>query len=270
MIAASYDRFLLDLDGVLFRGGDPIDGAAEVVGVLRDRGKRVVFVTNNAARTPAQVVAHLASVGIDAAEDEVETSALVTAQLLEDRGLRRVAVIGEEGLRSALVARGLEIVPGDTGAPEALAVGWDRSVDWEALRRAAIAIERGAAFIATNPDTSYPAPDGLRWPGAGAIVAALVATTGEQPEVVGKPHAPLLEAAARRAGGAGPILVVGDRLDTDIEGAARLGWDSLLVLTGISTRDELARSSVTPTYVGEDLRVLLADGPADGRAMLPS
>jgi HAD superfamily hydrolase (TIGR01457 family) len=269
MIAAAYDCILLDLDGVLFRGGDAIPGAAETIASLRAAGRRVVFVTNNAARTPDQVVAHLASVGIEAAIDEVETSALVTATLLADRGIRRVAIIGEQGLRSALIDRGIEIAAGDTGSPEAVAVGWDRSVDWDALRRAAIAIERGAAFVATNPDTSYPAPDGLRWPGAGAIVAALVATTGIEPEVVGKPAAPLLEAALRRAGGGIP-LVVGDRLDTDIEGATRLGWDSLLVLTGISTKDDLDGSTATPTFVGEDLRAILSDGFDGGRAMLRS
>jgi len=117
--------------------------------------------------------------------------------------------------------------------------------------------------VATNADASFPAADGQVWPGAGALLAAIVATTGATPEVVGKPEPPLLEAALRRAGGGVPLLV-GDRLDTDIAGAVRLGWDSLLVLTGITDRPTLARSSIRPTYVADDLRGLTEDLPREG------
>ena len=255
-IVDSYDAVLLDLDGVLHRGARPIPGAAESVVALRSRGARPVFVTNNASRTPGQVVAHLASVGIEAAVDEVITSALVTASALAERGLRRALVIGQEGLLEALAERGVQSV-GLEGDPEAVVVGLDRGVTYERLRDAALAVQRGAAYVAANPDTTFPAEDG-NWPGAGALAAAITAAAGRSPEVMGKPAAPIFRVALARAGGTRP-LVVGDRLDTDIAGAAALGWDSCLVLTGVTSRADLADGVPAPTYVEEDLRALIRD-----------
>lgn len=254
MIAADFDAFLFDLDGVLFRGDEPIAGAADAVTRLRAMGKGVAFVTNNSARTPGEVVAHLASVGVDAHASEVETSALTTASYAADAGIRAAVVIGSRGLRDALAAAGVRIED-DDGPADAAIVGWDPELRYEDLRRAAVAVQRGAAFIASNPDTSYPAPDGTRWPGAGAIAAAVAATTGVEPTVIGKPNGPILRAALARAGGGDPLLI-GDRLDTDVEGARRLGWRSMLVLTGISTRDDLRAAGSAPTYVVEDLSAL--------------
>jgi HAD superfamily hydrolase (TIGR01457 family) len=256
VIADGYDAFLLDLDGVLYRGDRPIAKAAEAVQALRSLDKRLTFVTNNSSRTPEAVVAHLASVGIAADRGEVETSALTTAATLHDRGVRRAAVIGEEGLRSALASAGIEIVASDA-APDAMVLGWDRTVTYDALRDASLAVQRGASLFASNDDVSYPAPDGFTWPGAGAILAALEAATGIRAEVFGKPNPPILRAALDRAGGGRP-LVVGDRLETDIDGAANAGWDAVLVLTGISTRAEAEAAQHRPTYVLEDLSGLLA------------
>jgi glycerol-1-phosphatase len=250
-IADRYDAFLFDLDGVLFRGDEPIAGAPEAVHRLRADAKRLVFVTNNSARTPRSIVAHLRRVGVDAREEEVETSALTTASLLRDRGIRTAFVVGEEGLREALQDAGLAVVD-DGEAVEAVVVGWDRALTYDTLRVATSLVQDGAALVASNADPNYPAPDGHRWPGAGAILAAIEAASETRAEVVGKPHAPLLEAALRRAGGGRPLLV-GDRLDTDIAGASALGWDSALVLTGISARGDLAGASAQPTYVLEDL-----------------
>lgn len=256
MIADAYDAFLLDLDGVLYRGDSPIPGAPETVEALRSLGKRLAFVTNNSSRTPKAVVAHLASVGVDAQPAEVETSSLTTAATLSDRSVRRAAVIGEEGLRMALTSAGIQIVPGDE-EPDAVVLGWDRHVTYDDLREASLALQRGATLYASNDDASYPAPDGYTWPGAGSILAALETATGVQAEVFGKPHAPILRAALERAGGGRP-LVVGDRLETDIEGAANAGWDSALVLTGISTRAEAEAATQAPTYVLDGLSGLLA------------
>jgi len=127
-------------------------------------------------------------------------------------------------------------------------VGWDREVTYAKLRTASLLVQRGSALVATNADPSYPAHDGF-WPGAGAILAAITTTTGAAAEVVGKPHPPLYLAARRRLGGDRP-LVIGDRLETDIAGAAALGWDSLLVLSGATTSARAAASSVVPTFVG--------------------
>ena len=256
MIADAYDAFLLDLDGVLYRGDSPIPRAPETVEALRSFGKRLAFVTNNSSRTPEAVVAHLASVGVDAEPTEVETSSLTTAARLSDRSVRRAAVIGEEGLRTALTAAGIQIVPADE-EPDAVVLGWDRHVTYDDLRDASLAVQRGAALYASNDDASYPAPDGYTWPGAGSILAALETATGMRAEVFGKPNAPILRAALERAGGGRP-LVVGDRLETDIDGAAAAGWDSALVLTGISTRAQAEAAAHAPTYVLDDLSGLLA------------
>lgn len=256
MIADGYDAFLFDLDGVLYRGSDPVPGAPETIRSLRSLGKGMAFVTNNSARTPQAVVDHLRSVQIEAAPEEVVTSALVTAELVGERGLRTAYVIGGEGLRSALAARGLQILDGEPREADVVVVGWDRGITYDALRIASVLIEDGAAFVASNADASFPAADGHAWPGAGATVAAIETTTGARAEVVGKPHPPLLE-AARRAAGDGRPLLVGDRLDTDIAGAAGLGWDSALVLTGISTREEADAGPIRPTYVVVDLRGLV-------------
>jgi HAD superfamily hydrolase (TIGR01450 family) len=133
-------------------------------------------------------------------------------------------------------------------------VGVDLEATYAKLRTACVLVQRGAHLIATNPDPSFPAPGAL-WPGAGALLAVVTETTGAEAEIVGKPFAPLFEAGRARAGASTP-LVVGDRLDTDIAGAEGLGWDSLLVLTGVTTPDDLASSDIRPTYVAEDLRAL--------------
>ena len=263
MLADRYDAFLFDLDGVLYRGSAPVPHAAEALTSLREAGKGIAFVTNNSASTPDTVAERLRSVGVRADPSEVETSAITTAHLLASRAVRSAFVVGEEGVRSALGAQGIEIHDDPSGGVDVVVVGLDREVDYAKLRTASILVQRGAALVATNPDGSFPAADGEVWPGAGALLAAIEATTGVKAEVVGKPEPPILEAALRRAGGGVPLLV-GDRLDTDIAGAERLGWDSLLVLTGITTPQELTRSPINPTYVGDDLRVLSQDPPRRG------
>ena len=257
MIADRYDAFLLDLDGVLYRGDRPVPRAAETVEALRHLDKRVAFVTNNSSRTPEEVVAHLASVGVAAGVEEVETSALTTAAGLLERGVASAFVVGEAGLRTALGDAGIDLIAADD-RPEAVVVGWDRTITYETLRQASMAVQRGAILFASNADATYPAPDGFTWPGAGAIVAALEAATETQAEVFGKPHAPILRAALARAGGGTP-LVIGDRVGTDIEGARRLRWDSVLVLTGISTRQDLKAAGIAATYVVEDLAALVEE-----------
>src|SRR6478672_1337931 len=258
MIADRYDAFLFDLDGVLYRGAEPIDGAVETLATLRRRGKGLAFITNNSSRTPEAIAAYLTGMGIRAAPEEVETSALATATLLRGRAVASAYVLGEEGLRTALVAAGLTVV--DTGAADAetVVVGWDRGFDYAELAAASVLIQRGASLVASNADASYPVEDGLVLPGAGAILAAIQTATGVSAEVVGKPNAPIFRAALDRAGGGRP-LVIGDRLDTDIEGARRLGWDSLLVLTGIAGRADLGAATVTPTYIAERLGEVVED-----------
>ena len=233
MIADRYDAFLVDLDGVLYRGADPIEGAAETLATLRSLGKGLAFLTNNSSRTPEAIAAHLTGMGIRAAPEEVETSALLAA--------------------------GLTVVDRSAADAETVVVGWDREFDYAELAAASVLIQRGASLVASNADASYPVEDGLVLPGAGAILAAIQTATGVSAEVVGKPNAPIFRAALDRAGGGRP-LVIGDRLDTDIEGARGLGWDSLLVLTGITGRGDLGATTITPTYVAERLGELVEHG----------
>lgn len=260
MLADGYGAFLFDLDGVLYRGRAAVPHAADSVARLRTMGKGVAFVTNNSSRTPAAVANTLVAVGVPALPADVETSALTTAALLASRGTRTAYVVGEEGVRAALTDAGVTLLDGDPSQADAVVVGLDRSADYDRLRIASVLVARGAALVATNADASFPADAGPAWPGAGALLAVIETTTGRKAEVVGKPNAPILLASLARAGGGRPLLI-GDRLDTDIAGADALGWDSLLVLTGISRRADLAGSTVHPTYVAEDLRALFEDAP---------
>lgn len=257
MLAERYDALLLDLDGVLFRGTETVPGGPETLSTLRARGHRLAFVTNNSARTPDQVAHKLVAHGYDAQPDEVVTSALATADLLATRGATEAFVVGEEGIRRALADAGVRVLDDEPQTAPYVVVGWDREATYATLRVASLLVQRGARLVATNADPSYPAQDGF-WPGAGALLAAITTTTGAEPEIVGKPHPPLYVAALRRMGGERP-LVVGDRLETDIAGAVALGWDSLLVLSGVTSEPPPSISPIRPTYVGRDVGALLTD-----------
>ena len=257
MLAERYDCILFDLDGVLYRGEEAVPAAPPTLAELRARGVRLVFLTNNSARTPEQVADKLRAIGIAADPHQVVTSALATAELLRRRGGGRVFVIGQDGVREALAGAGLEILQGEPETADLVVVGFDGGATYAKLKTACLLVQRGAKLVATNADASYPAADGL-WPGAGALLSVITTTTGAEPEVIGKPFAPLFEAGLRRCGGGRP-LVVGDRLDTDIEGAARLGWDTMLVLTGVSGRADVEATGVRPTVIAEDVSALLED-----------
>ena len=261
MLAERYDAILIDLDGVVYRGDEIIPGVPEALTYLQRKGIWPVFLTNNSSLTPGQVADKLLQLGLPVAPERILTSALATASMLrkEARPGATAFVIGEAGIRAALREAEIEVVDGDPRVTDLVVVGWDRSVDYTKLRNAALLVQRGARLVATNADPSYPAPDGL-WPGAGALLAAVTTATGAVPTVVGKPHAPMFRAAAEVAGGHSP-LVVGDRLDTDIDGATAMGWDSLLVLSGAATPADLCRSDRLPTYVAPDLSGLLQELP---------
>jgi glycerol 3-phosphatase-2 len=259
MIVDRYDTVLFDLDGVLYRGHEPVDGAADTVAALRTLGKRIGFVTNNSSRTPDAIARQLRSLGVDARPDEIETSALATAALLHSRAVASAFVIGGDGLRIALADVDVRVVERGSDHADTVVVGIDPSFVYADLATASWLIQHGAALMASNSDATYPGADGVTLPGAGAIVAAVETATGATAEVVGKPHAPIFREALRRAGGERP-LVVGDRLDSDIEGARRLGWDSALVLTGINTEQDARATGIEPTYVVERLGLLIAPG----------
>ncbi|MGH2697469.1 MAG: HAD-IIA family hydrolase, partial [Actinomycetota bacterium] len=262
-LADRYRAVLLDLDGVLYRGDGAVPGAAEVVAELRAAGKRIVFLTNNSARTPEQVAAKLRGLGIEAAPDEVVTSARPTARLVAADGRTPTAyVIGRDGVRAALAEAGVEVLDGSPERADFVVVGWDGDVGYDELRVASVLARRGARLVATNDDASYPAPGGELWPGAGALLAAVETASGRTATVVGKPHRPLFDEALAQAGTT-EALMVGDRVETDIAGAVAAGIDAVLVLSGASGRGDLLDRDQLPVAVGNDVRVLLANlGPA--------
>lgn len=263
-LLARYDALLLDLDGTLMEGGRPIDGAAEAVRAAREAGRSIVFATNNASRSPSQVVSHLAGVGVAADEDEIVTSPQIAAQLLaEDLPAgAHVLVVGGESLAAQIRSAGLEPVSEDADDVVAVVQGWDASVGWTILAQGAYALRRGAQWMATNVDATLPTEQGLA-PGNGSLVAALRHATGLEPRVAGKPEPGMFTLAAQKVGSRAP-LVIGDRLDTDIEGGSRAGIDTLLVLTGVSTLDEALHAvpAQRPTWALADMTALADPCPA--------
>lgn len=258
-----YDAFVLDLDGVVYRGDRPVPSAPQAVRTLREVGKRIVFLTNNSARTPEQVAEKLQGLGIEAEPEEVVTSAHATADWIARQAGDTDAtafVIGQDGIRAALGEAGVKVLDGDPEETTFVVVGWDGDVTYDALRTASVLVGRGARLVATNADASYPAPGGELWPGAGAILAAVEAASKTTATVIGKPHRPLFETALDRAGSR-QVLMVGDRIETDVVGAVRAGVDAALVLSGASGPAELLDHDELPVAVLADLGELLADGP---------
>ncbi|OBI03997.1 HAD family hydrolase [Mycolicibacter heraklionensis] len=265
-LAEEYDCLLLDLDGTVFRGGEPTVGAVETLAELQSR---TLFITNNSSRGADQVAAHLNQLGFTATAEDVATSGQIAAGLLAGQlpAGARVLVLGAESLAAEVSAVGLEAVQLAADEPAAVIQGLSTEIGWAELAEAALAIRAGALWMATNVDKTLPSERGLL-PGNGSLVAALRAATDAEPQVAGKPGPALLTAALTRGEFYAP-LVVGDRLDTDIAAANAAALPSLMVLTGVSSaRDAVgAVAQQRPTYLGHDLRALnigagrLAIGP---------
>lgn len=253
-IPNSIKSLIIDLDGVLYRGDEPIEGAREFIALLQREGAPFLLLTNNSTRTPSQYVMKLAKMGITVRESDILTSAQAAALYMERIAPPGAPVyaIGEDGLRAAL---GERYTITDQGA-EFVVVGLDREFTYEKLRTAALLIRRGARFIATNPDKTLPTEEGLI-PGTGAIIAALEAATGVVPFVVGKPEPAIFDLALARMGvGKEGAAVIGDRLEIDVLGGRRAGLITILVLSGATSRQELESSSIKPDLVFEDVRQL--------------
>jgi glycerol-1-phosphatase len=258
-VVDSYDAVLFDLDGVIYLGPLAVPGAAEGITQLHDRGTKIGFVTNNAARPPAAVADHLVELGIPATAADVITSAQAAAHLLVNRfgAGARILAVGGDGVMAALGEARLVAVHSADDDPVAVIQGYGFDLKWQELNEAAIAIHRGAHWVATNVDPTRPTDRGLV-PGNGAAVTAVKMAVQAEPEVAGKPYRPLLDDTVERLAAHDPLFV-GDRLDTDIAGAVNAGLDSMLVLSGSHRAEELfaAAPGERPTHVGEDLRALL-------------
>ena len=262
-LVEAHDLVMFDLDGVVYVGGEAIDGVAGVIDRVRRSGRHVAFVTNNASRTPDQVAAKLTKVGVWAEAGDVVTSAQAAARLLvEVHGDgARVLMLGGEGLRVALLEAGLEPVEDPAGAV-AVASGYGPDVRWRDIMRVATLVRDGLPYVASNADLTIPTPYGLA-PGHGVLVRTITGFAGVEATVAGKPEKPLMEETVLRVGGDRPLMV-GDRLDTDIEGAHAIDAPSLLVLTGVTWLEELAAAPprLRPTYVAPTLAGLFEPHPA--------
>ncbi|MFJ6489935.1 HAD-IIA family hydrolase [Streptomyces californicus] len=260
----AYDTALLDLDGVVYAGGEAIAYAVEALAEARAGGMHLAYVTNNALRTPDAVAEHLTELGVPAEPSDVITSAQAVARLVADQlpPGARVLAIGGEGLRVALRERGLVPVESADDDPAAVVQGYGGpDMAWGRFAEASYAVRRGLPWFASNTDLTIPSARGIA-PGNGAAVEVVRIATGAEPQVAGKPLPPMHRETVLRTGAERP-LVVGDRLDTDIEGAFNGGVDSLLVLTGVTDAGLLlaAPPQHRPTYVDRDLRGLLTGQP---------
>jgi HAD superfamily hydrolase (TIGR01450 family) len=263
-LSREYDTAILDLDGVVYIGGEPVADSPRHVARARAAGLTVAFVTNNASRPPAEVAARLRRIGVECDDTDVVTSAQAAARLVAARvpAGSRVLVVGGGGLVEALAEHGLVAVSRLDEDPAAVVQGFHPDVGWRLLAEGAAAVNAGLPWIASNTDLTVPTAHG-RSPGNGALVEVIARTTGVRPQVAGKPETPLLEETVRRVGGRRP-LVVGDRLDTDVEGAVRCGMDSLLVMTGVTDVPTLAAAppGLRPSFVAADLGGLFVAHPA--------
>jgi glycerol 3-phosphatase-2 len=253
-----YDVAMLDLDGVVYVGPDAVPGVPGHLAAARRAGLRLAYITNNASRPPDSVARHLRDLGIQAADDDVVTSAQAAARLLRDQLAEGepVFVVGGQGLLVALEEQGLRPVSSRDADPVAVVSGFSADLRWSTVIEGAILVRDGLPWVASNTDLTVPTPHGPG-PGNGALVEVVARFAGRAAQVAGKPEPPLFQETLRRVGGRRP-LVVGDRLDTDIEGARRVGYDSLLVMTGVTSLDQLvtAGPEQRPSYVAADLGCL--------------
>jgi 4-nitrophenyl phosphatase len=235
----------------------PLPGLIEFFDLLQARGIPFALATNNSAKAPVEYVAKLARMGVlNVLPEQIITSGTATVSYMQTRYSpgTRVYVLGGDGLRTILTDAGYDV--SEDGA-DVVMVGFAPNLTYERLKKASLLIRAGADFIGTNPDPSIPTPEGLA-PGAGSIVAAVQTATDCQPVIIGKPHPPMFEAALRFLGTSpAETLMIGDRLTTDIEGAQQVGLRTTLVLSGVTTREELATSSTRPDEVYEDLAALV-------------
>jgi HAD superfamily hydrolase (TIGR01450 family) len=238
-LASGYDQLVLDLDGCVWIGGEPIDGSVEAIAALREAGKRVAFVTNNPRRGAEDYVQRLWAIGVQASvADVVTVGGAVQHLLAETRSGRTAFVVGTATLVEHVSDAGVKVLNGTDLATRAdlVVVGGTDELVYDDLRVATLALLRGADFLATSRDPTHPMPDGL-WPGTGAIVAALEYASERTATIVGKPDPQLVLTAVDRMGD-GRTLAVGDRVDTDVAGAARAGVDAALVLSGATTAEQ--------------------------------
>jgi 4-nitrophenyl phosphatase len=248
---------LIDLDGVVYTGRDPIPGAAGFLAEARRRGLKFLLVTNNSTTSPELVAQRLRGMQIEVDPDEILTSAQAAVGYIRQRAEpgARVRIVGEAGLREAAELEGLVVVEDGEATADWVIAGLDRAFNYQKLTGATRAIMRGAHFVATNADALLPVEGGQVLPGAGTIIAAIRTATAVEPVVVGKPEPGLFEHGLRRLGGLPPdqVAMIGDRLDTDVVGGRRAGLRTILLLSGVTSAEEARSATPPPDAVLPDL-----------------
>jgi 4-nitrophenyl phosphatase len=246
-----YKGYLIDLDGTMYRGTERIEAASDFVKKLKEKGIPYLFVTNNSSRTPAQVAKKLVDFDIPASEDLVFTTSQATANYISEKNSKAsVYVIGEEGITTALEEKGLKFAGEDA---DFVVVGIDRDINYEKLAVACLAVRNGATFISTNGDIAIPTERGLL-PGNGSLTSVVAVSTQTKPIFIGKPESIIMEQALKVLGTAKEeTLMVGDYYDTDILAGINAGMDTLLVHTGVTTKELLKGYVKQPTYTVDTL-----------------
>ena len=256
MIDLAVEGLILDMDGVLWRDNTPIGDLPALFAEIRRRNLSVILATNNATLSADQYIEKLAKFGVFLEHWQVINSSQATADYLRQRYPKGgpVFVIGEQGLKIELAAQGFYESEQE---PLAVVVGLDRTITYEKLKKAGLLVRAGAPFVATNPDKTYPTPEGLA-PGSGVFVGAVQAASDVDPVIIGKPEPEMYRLALHRLGlRPDQVLVVGDRLETDIAGAQKLKCRTALVLSGVSTLDQAKIWHPAPDYIVENLSALL-------------
>ena len=253
------EGIILDMDGVLWKGSQPLVDLPVLFTLIEERGWKVLGMTNNSTRTPTYYLSKLESFGVELENWQVINSSETTAYYLKEKFPQGggVYMIGERGLRTALKDQGFYLIEdGGQREPMAVVAGMDRNLTYKKIEKAARFIRGGTPFLGTNPDKTYPTPEGLA-PGAGVVLAAIEAASGVQPMVMGKPQQRMYRVAFDRLScSPEKTLVVGDRLETDILGAQNAGCHSALVLSGVTSKEDLRNWTQAPDLVGDDVLTL--------------
>lgn len=246
-----YKGYLIDLDGTMFRGEEVIEGAKQFIDLLNDRDIPYLFITNNATYTMKMIVDKLNRLDLKATEHNILTSAMATAKYIKEKNDQaRCYIIGETGLVKAIENEDLIVTDKHC---DYVIVGLDRQITYEKLAKACLLIREGAKFIVTNKDAAIPTELGLL-PGNGAIASSIAVSTGIEPIIIGKPESIIMTEAIKKIGiTKQDVLMIGDNYETDMKAGLRAGVDTLMVLTGYSTREDLKQVEVQPTFVMENL-----------------
>ncbi len=252
-----FDGLLIDLDGVVWIGREMVPGSVIALRSLLDAGVEIVFVTNNPAKPAAEYARRLGEAGIEIGAERIVTAGEATAELANEHG-GTAFVIGAPAFHDTVAARGLRLLEGEAGREaEVVLVSGHRGFDYEELLTATLALQRGAALFATSHDPTLPMPGGA-WPGTGSILAAVETASGATATIGGKPEPHLFEIARERIATAERVAMVGDRVSSDIEGGRRAGLETVLVLSGATSREEAGDADPAPDHVVEDLAALAA------------